>query len=65
MQTSIQTIIETYDNQLWRVVSAFDADAFNCIPVKKAKDGFADKAKARLSIIRRERIFRVLEGVSA
>lgn len=53
-------IIETTSNHLFRVVSDCGAQ-FDCIPVKRVKGGFADKAKARHMLINKQFIWRIIE----
>jgi hypothetical protein len=52
-------IIENTANQLYRVI-ADCGEQFDCIPVKRTKDGFVDKAKARPTLINKQFIHRVL-----
>lgn len=52
-------IIETTSNHLFRVISDCGAH-FDCIPVKRTKDGFSDKGKARPTLINKQFIHRVV-----
>jgi hypothetical protein len=52
-------IIENTANQIFRVVADCGAQ-FDCIEVKRTKDGFADKAKARAILINKQFILRVV-----
>lgn len=53
------TIIENTANQIFRVVADCGAQ-FDCIEVKRTKDGFADKAKARPMLINKQFILRIV-----
>lgn len=53
------SIIENTANQLFRVVADLGAQ-FDCIEVKRTKEGFADKAKARAILINKAFILRVV-----
>ncbi len=53
-------IIETTNNQIYRVVSAFGDQHFNCVEVKRSKGSFIDKAKARIQLINKTFIIRVV-----
>lgn len=53
------SIIENTANQLFRVVADCGAQ-FDCIEVKRTKDGFVDKAKARAILINKAFILRVV-----
>lgn len=50
--------IETTNNQIYRVVSAFGDSHYDCIEVKRSKGGFVDKAKARSVLILKAYIIR-------
>lgn len=53
------TIIENTANQFFRVVADCGAQ-FDCIEVKRTKDGFVDKAKARAILVNKQFILRVV-----
>jgi len=52
-------IIETTSNQMFRAFADLGAH-FDCIPVKRVKDGFADRAKARPTLINKRFVLRVV-----
>lgn len=52
-------IIENTANQLFRVVADLGAQ-YDCIPVKRTKAGYVDKANARPTLIGKSWVHRVL-----